>query len=228
MKTTVQRGTALEYLTVYPDDFVKGRPYPLILCLHGFGANMHDLADLAPLISSTGYVYVYVFPNGPVAAVDEPKMRAWHERGGNESQGAVREALDALDGLVKEVTARFNVGPGRSLLLGFSQGGAMALRYGLPRPDLFAGIAVLSGSLRRVEDLQANLPRDRKQTIFIAHGEFDSLVLVEWSERLVEFLEEQGYHPVYKTYSIDHEISPDEVRDLREWVKKVLPVGSSE
>lgn len=137
----------------------------------------------------------------------------------------MRHALAALDGFVKDVLARYQVSAGRALLLGFSQGGAMALRYGLPRPDLFAGIAVLSGSLRRVEELRPDLPVERDQPIFIAHGEDDSMVPVEWSQRLLAFLEEHGYQPAYQTYPIGHQISPALMADLRAWVKKIFPPG---
>jgi phospholipase/carboxylesterase len=223
MKTSVDRSSSLDYLTVYPDGYDEAERYPLIICLHGFGANKEDLSGLAPVIDRTGYVYV--FPDAPLSAADEPSVRAWYERGGRESIAAVREALAALDAFVVEVLARFRVLPGRALLMGFSQGGALSLRYGLPHPDLFAGIAVLSGSLRRVDDLLADLPAERKQAVFVAHGRHDSLVPIEWSQDLVAFLTAQGYQPVYKTYPMDHEISPALVTELRSWIKETLSAG---
>lgn len=54
MKTVSCHSSSLDYLTVYPDNYVEGNSYPLIICLHGFGANMHDLSDLAPVLSSSG------------------------------------------------------------------------------------------------------------------------------------------------------------------------------
>jgi phospholipase/carboxylesterase len=161
-----------------------------------------------------------VLPDAPLAVAGEPQVRAWYERGGKESPQAVAEALAALDAFIGEVTARFQ--PPRALLLGFSQGGAVSLRYGLPRPEFFAGIAVLSGSLKRLEDVRATLPATRTQAIFVAHGRHDSLVPYEWSRELVAFLEEAGYRPTYRSYSIDHEISPKEVADLRAWIGQVL------
>jgi len=223
MKSSVDRSSSLDYLTVYPDGYVEGKLYPLIICLHGFGANKEDLSGLAPVIDRTGYVYV--FPDAPLAAADEPTVRAWYERGGKESPAAVREALAALDAFVLNALARFRVTPGRALLMGFSQGGAMSLRYGLPRPDLFGGIAVLSGSLRRVDDLLTSLPVERKQPIFVSHGRHDSLVPFEWSQDLVAFLTAQGYRPVYQAYPMDHEISPASVAALRAWIEETLPAG---
>jgi phospholipase/carboxylesterase len=220
MKRSVDRGSSLDYLTVYPDDHEEGKAYPLVLLLHGFGASKDDLSDLAPLIDRSNHIYV--LPDAPLCAADEPTVRAWYERGGRESPAAVREALAALDGFVHEVMARFRVPPGRALLGGFSQGGAMSLRYGLPRPDLFAGIAVLSASLRKVDDLTPTLPAQRTQPIFVAHGRDDTMVPFEWSKDLVAYLESQGYLPTYKTYPVEHEISPALVCELRGWIRKTL------
>jgi phospholipase/carboxylesterase len=222
MKRTVERGSSLDYLTLYPEGHQPGESYPLVILLHGFGANKDDLSALAPLIDRANYIYVV--PDAPLSAADDPTVRAWYERGGKESPAAVCEALAALDGFVKEVIARFRLQPGRAILAGFSQGGAMSLRYGLPRPELFAGIAVLSGSLRQVDDLTATLPAERTQPIFVAHGRHDTMVPFAWSADLVAYLEAKGYRPTYRAYPIDHEISPDLVRDLRNWLEQVLPM----
>lgn len=219
------RGSTLEYLTLYPDAYVEEKPYPLVVCLHGFGANMEDLTGLVSALDPCGYLYV--FPNGPLAAIDgaDVSQRAWYERGGFESPEAVGFALQAFDGFVQEVLERYRVPAGKVVLLGFSQGGAVALRYGLPRPDRFAGIAVLSGSLRQVEDLRPDLPAARVQPIFVGHGTRDSLVPVELSHKLVAFLEGEGYQPFFRTYPMDHQISLAELRDLGPWVRKVLPAN---
>src|ERR1700683_4501781 len=118
LKSSVDRGSSLEYLTVFPDNYVEGDSYPLIILLHGFGANKDDLSGLASVIDRTGYLYV--LPDAPLAAADDPTIRAWYERGGKESPEAVREALAALDGFIGDVIARYHVPPGRALLAGFS------------------------------------------------------------------------------------------------------------
>src|SRR5262245_57840493 len=158
-------GHRLPWLELLPDGHREGTPYPLVVCLHGFGADRHDLASLADAIDPDRYVYA--LPDGPLSAFDGadtifPAGRAWYERGG-ESPRAVDAALSALGFFLDEVLARHQPGPGRVVLLGFSQGGAMALRYGLPRPERVAGLAVLSGSLRRLDDLLPSLPAERTQ-----------------------------------------------------------------
>ena len=64
MKGEIHQGNGLQYLTVVPDDYDTDVSYPLVIMLHGFGANMHDLAGLAPAINPSGYVYAC--PNAPI------------------------------------------------------------------------------------------------------------------------------------------------------------------
>lgn len=228
MREARHRGSTLDYLTLHPEGFKEEVAYPMVICLHGYGACMDDLTGLAQAIEPDGQVYV--FPNGPRVAFDgaDRTARAWFERGGNESPEGVREAIEALDGLVKELQTHSPHAPVPCLLLGFSQGGNLALRYGLPRPQTIAGIVVLSGSLRQIEELEPNLPVSRTQPIFIAHGTADEMIPWEWSRRLDGFLQAKGYRPRFKAYQgMGHHISPTLLTDLRSWLPAVLPPVST-
>jgi phospholipase/carboxylesterase len=223
MKAVEGRSSTLEYLTVFPDTYEAGRPYPMIVCLHGRGADMRDLAGLAPAIDQTGYLYVC--PNAPVTISIGPGYtgRAWYEPAGNPGSAAMEQALTALDGLIRDVFAQYQVAAGQALLLGFSQGGGMTYRYGIPRPEMFAGLVILSGALRNPEALLPHLPAARDQRIFIAHGTHDPVVPVDLSRDAVAFLEAQGYQPLYREYPMGHEINLEVVNDLIPWLHSVLP-----
>lgn len=223
MKASASRGSTLEYLTVFPDNYDSNVPYPMIICLHGRGADMRDLAGLAPAIDQTGYVYVC--PNAPVAVPIGPGLmgRAWYEPGGDANPVAVERALSALDTLVDEVLDRYRVPPGQALLLGFSQGGAMTYRYGLPRPERFSSLVILSGALRNPDALLSQLPSGREQPIFIAHGTGDSMLSIDLSREAVAFLEAQGYRPQYHEYPMGHEINFAVLNDLIPWIHTALP-----
>jgi phospholipase/carboxylesterase len=223
MKTVEGRSSTLEYLTVFPDNYEVGRSYPMIVCLHGRGADMRDLAGLAPAIDQTAYLYVC--PNAPVTIPIGPGYtgRAWYEPGGNPSPAAMEHALTALDGFIHDVFAQYQVLAGQALLLGFSQGGGMTYRYGIPRPQMFAGLVILSGALRNPEALLPHLPAARDQRIFIAHGTHDPMLPVDLSRDAVAFLEAQGYQPVYREYPMGHEINLEVVNDLIPWIHDTLP-----
>ena len=99
----------------------------------------------------------------------------------------------------------------------------MALRHGIPRPEVFAGLAVLSGSLCQPEDLRATLPVLRDQPLFLAHGTNDPLVPVEWGRRVAAFLKEAGYSPIYREYPTGHEISPALFAVMANWITRTQP-----
>jgi phospholipase/carboxylesterase len=223
MKAVESRGSTLQYLTLFPDNYEAGQPYPLIICLHGRGADMRDLAGLAPAIDQHGYLYIC--PNAPVTISIGPGYtgQAWYEPGGNPSPAAMEQALTALDGLVREVFTEYQVTAGQALLLGFSQGGAMTYRYGILRPDMFAGLAILSGALRHPEALLPHLPSTRDQRLFIAHGTHDPVLPVDLSHDAVAFLAAQGYQPLYREYPMGHEITLDVLNDLTPWIHQTLP-----
>jgi phospholipase/carboxylesterase len=223
MRAVENQGSTLEYLTVFPDNYEAGQAYPMIVCLHGRGADMRDLAGLAPAIDQSGYLYVC--PNAPVTIAIGPGYtgRAWYEPGGNPSPAAMEQALTALDGVIHDVFAEYRVPAGRTILLGFSQGGAMTYRYGMLRPEMFAGLAILSGALRHPESLLPHLPATRDQRIFVAHGTHDTLVPVDLSRDAVTFLEAQGYQPMYREYPMGHEINIEVLNDLIPWLRETLP-----
>jgi phospholipase/carboxylesterase len=223
MKAVESRGSTLEYLTVFPDEYEAGESYPMLICLHGRGADMRDLAGLAPAIDPRGYLYVC--PNAPVPIAIGPGYtgRAWYEPAGNPSPVAMEQALTALDGVIRDVFAQYQVPAGQAILLGFSQGGGITYRYGMLRPEMFAGLAILSGALRNAEALLPYLPATRDQPLFIAHGTHDPVLPVDLSRDAVAFLEAQGYRPLYREYPMGHEINLEVLNDLVPWLHAILP-----
>ena len=216
-------GKGLKYLTVLPDDYDPQLTYPMIVMLHGFGANMQDLAGLAPVINSRGYVYAC--PNAPIA-IDLGSGHSgygWSSPRGQSTAEEVERAEDLLAGFFEEVFQQFQVSPGQALLLGFSQGGGMTYRCGLGRPETFAGLVALSSSLPDTTELQGRLPEVRSQAIFVAHGSMDPLVSADRAHAARQFLEEAGYKPEFHEYAMAHEISQDVLNDLIPWIAKVLP-----
>jgi phospholipase/carboxylesterase len=213
---------SLDYITVHPNNYQQDETYPLVILLHGFGANKHDLTSLSAEIDADGYVYAY--PNAPFAVQIGPGMMgyAWEPPGGDSPEQAtwVEARLMAF---CREVIEQYAVSPGRVVLGGFSQGAGMTYRCGLGRPDLFGGLIALSGALRDLRRLQDTLPTERGQAIFIAHGTDDNLALVENAREVKDFLVEEGYSPSYNEYPIAHEITPEVLADMIPWLHHVLP-----
>ena len=222
MRAEINEGPGLQYVTVVPDDYTPDSSYPLVIMLHGFGANMQDLAGLAPAISADGYVYAC--PNAPIPFQLGPGQTGFGwltpRGGGTAEETANSEKL--LGDFFDTVFQQFNVSPGNAILMGFSQGGGMTYRCGLGRADKFAGLAALSATLPDEDDLAARLPAERTQPIFIAHGLFDQMVSEDTAQSAKSFLESNGDTPEFHTYNMGHEISGEELGDLVPWVARVL------
>ena len=232
MQATQRQSSTLPYLAVHPDDYVPDRPYPMIILLHGFGAHMGDLAPLAPAIDPCGYIYIC--PNAPIPFQLAPGATGYgwtpprdmrDVRQGIYPNEDLERAAQALATLINEVTAEYSTPDGDIILSGFSQGGMMTYRCGLPAPDRFRGLAILSGTSPDPAHLRPLLPHDdRSQPIFVAHGDADAVLPVSSAHDALTFLRQERYHPLYKEYpDMAHEISQDTLTDLAAWIKQTLP-----
>jgi phospholipase/carboxylesterase len=220
-------GKALDYITVYPDGYDAAKTYPVVVALHGFGSSMYDLAGLAPALDSRGYVYLCPNAPFPVQVGGGDVGYSWYQ----DSRGmpgpvdpSLPSADELLDAFFVEVGEKLKIEPGKVILGGFSQGGGLTLRYGLPNAERFAGLIVLSGAPRRLDEVEGRLPRARDLPVFIAHGTRDLVVPVEEGGRAaLEFLGRHGYKASYHEYEMAHEVTPGLVRDLIAWIHAVLP-----
>ena len=220
-------GNSLTYLVVEPDDFDPQQEYPAVVLLHGYGASMTDLAGLSPMLDRTGYLYF--FPNAPIPMQVGPGMTgyAWTPSGGSAdahtAERAAERAEELLVGFYDEIEERHGVTEGGIVMGGFSQGGMMTYRFGLPRPEKFPGLIILSGRVSNPEGVSTRLPEHRDQPIFVAHGTQDTVIRVEDARTSREFLTTNGYSPEYHEYHMAHEINDEVMADLGSWLRNVMP-----
>jgi phospholipase/carboxylesterase len=227
MHSSLHRNKYLRYLAIWPDDYDRAQSYPVVIMLHGFGANMQDLMFLAPAISTSGYVYLC--PNAPLS-FNMGLGRVgfgWTPPRDEATPEDFTRAENQLSGFFDVMFNELNMTPGEAILLGFSQGGAMTYRCGLSRPETFRGLVALSASAPDPAALKHQLPRRRDQCIFAAHGRFDRPGSLERAQATQQFLRSEGYQPEYHEYNIGHEIPAVVLRDLAPWVANVLPPRSS-
>ena len=118
-------GESLQYLAIEPDSYDPDADYPMVVLLHGFGANMQDLAGLSPTISREGYIYAC--PNAPIEFQLGPGMAGygWTTPRSARTEEEAMQAAGKLDIFFDEVMEQYRIKPGRVMLMGFSQGGGM-------------------------------------------------------------------------------------------------------
>ena len=75
-------------------------------------------------------------------------MRSWADgRGFTDADRMGIDDIGFMEALIKTVTDNYAVDPRRVFLTGFSNGGSMAVRLVLDRPQLFSGAAVVSPAI---------------------------------------------------------------------------------
>jgi phospholipase/carboxylesterase len=194
-----------------------GTPEGAIVLFHGRGA---DELDLFPLLDAFDPErrLVGATPRGPLSL--PPGGAHWYVLGGigtPESQTffASYEAASAwLDGFVAEQGVGFE----RVVLGGFSQGGVMTYALGLgarrPRP---AGLIALSSFVPTVDGFSLDLSQPLPP-VAIGHGTLDNVIAVEWGRRARVLLEEAGADVLYHETPMFHQIDPEFVRAIADWL----------
>jgi phospholipase/carboxylesterase len=149
---------------------------PLLVTMHGVGSNERDLLGLAPALP----------PSWTMASLRAPmpfgQGYSWYPLGtpGSPALGPVDESVAGVLEWIDSVAAEHP----RIGLLGFSQGGSMALQLLRARPAAFAFAVSLSGFVvpgvtdSRDEAVAAVRPR-----VFLGHGDLDPVIPGEATAR---------------------------------------------
>ncbi|MGD9386662.1 MAG: carboxylesterase [Gammaproteobacteria bacterium] len=202
-------------------------PTTSVIWLHGLGADGYDFDPIVPALRIPGGPETrYVFPHAPVRPVTingGMEMRAWYDiyaiqRGAREDVTGIRESAEAVTALIEREAER-GIPAERLVLAGFSQGGAVALHAGLRYPHKLAGIIGLSTYLPLKAAAGEFDAANRDTPLFMAHGSLDPVVPSFLGQESAELLVEAGYQVEYKTYVMPHAVCPEEVEDIRNWLR---------
>ena len=112
---------------------------------------------------------------------------------------------------------------GQILLVGFSQGGAVACNTGLRYHAPLAGIISLSGYIPVPCDEGSAYPEANKSMpILVAHGTRDQVVPLVLADQAIEHMKQQGFSCSYKQYGMEHSICPEEIDDIADFINQLV------
>lgn len=202
-------------------------PATTLIVLHGLGADGHDFVPICGELdlSALGAVR-YVFPHAPERPVTINGgyvMRAWYDILGTdlvrrEDEAGLRESQAAIAALVDRERQR-GVAASRIVLMGFSQGCAMALMTALRYPERLAGAVGLSGYLPLAASTAAErAPANAGLPIFMAHGTQDGVVVPARGQASRDALRALGHEVAWHEYPMPHSVCLDEIRDIQSWL----------
>jgi len=203
-------------------------PFPTIFALHGWGANAHDLLGLAPHLH--GGRALVLCPQGPVPVPVGDGMvgYGWFPLGGGREVDPddFEKGGLLLRSFVEEAFERFPIDRRKVVVMGFSQGGVMAYDLVLRNPEVFAALVALSSWLP--EDVAARVA-DKGETglaalpALVMHGTQDPMIPVDRARDSRDRLIRLGVSPAYHEYEMGHEIHPEALRTMVQWLEeKVL------
>src|ERR1051326_2608299 len=186
----LSRRVKLNYLLYLPEGYnpKSSRRWPLILFLHGIGergadpwkVKVHGPPKVAEQM--TGFPFIVVSPQCP-------NGQWW--------------SSENLTVLLDEISSKYQVDTNRVYLTGLSMGGFGAWSLALEFPERFAAVAPLcgGGNPSFVHSYSANRKAALQSLPFWAfHGDKDTSVALEESERMVNALKKFGCQVKFTVY----------------------------
>jgi phospholipase/carboxylesterase len=214
-------------LQALTDDPTDGTADWCLVALHGWGANAADLVGLAPYLGLTNFSMV--FPDAPLPHPQVPGGRMWysfpvgfdfrqtHDFSAQEDLQASRAQLTAWLVNLAQTT---KIPLERTVLAGFSQGGAMALDIGPQLP--LAGQIILSGYLHN----EAQSPVSARP-LMVVHGSFDPVVPVTLAHQAQAALGSVGQTVAWHEIAMGHEIPPQAMGLISQFCEDLRQTGEN-
>ncbi|HEX7369017.1 MAG TPA: alpha/beta fold hydrolase [Rhodanobacteraceae bacterium] len=198
-------------------------PQHAVIWLHGLGADGHDFEPIVPqLLRPEWPALRFVFPHAtvrPITLNGGLPMRAWYDIAGfdlaqKQDAAGIRTSIAHVDALIAREVER-GVPVGNVVLVGFSQGGAIALAAGLRHTQKLSAFVALSTYLPIAEQTASERHAANAATpVFMGHGAFDPVVPQVLGERSRDQLREWGYAVDWHSYPMAHQVCPQEIGDL--------------
>ena len=184
-----------------------------IIMLHGWGADADDLLPIGKsIIHNSSFEFELISLKAPISRPND-MGRQWYDLfppDWNEAENAVNKLLDTL-----KAFDRTNISLKKTILLGFSQGGAMALDAGL-RIDLGLVISCSGYSHPKWDPLKNN-------PVLLSHGLHDDVVPINASREILKRLEkEKILNNELHQYNCSHTIHPDFIEVIKFKIRELF------
>ncbi len=169
--------------------------------------------------------YQFLFPNAPYPYAYSPLGKAWYDLRQENMYDGLTESRQVLLDWLQSLETTTGVPLSRTILSGFSQGGAMTLDVGLQLP--LAGLVSMSGYLH--PGAGTNLPSQNSLStppVLIMHGREDEVVPLAAAVKAKEALESQGVVVHYQEFDMGHEIKPQMLKLFQNFVINALVEGN--
>lgn len=204
----------------------SGERLPVIVLLHGRGADRTDLRGLRPQLPAGAAL---VLPQAPFRGERWGYGPGWawylflgERRPEPESFEA---SLAILEDFINGLPEHIGVKPAPLILGGFSQGATLATAFALRNPGSVPLVLNFSGFVAEHPELAVAPATVAGTRFFWGHGTEDPLVPFAWAQLGRAALRQAGAALKARDYPIGHWISPAELSDANAWLDAQLLAG---
>src|SRR3954468_20649054 len=178
----------------------EGKTNHLFVFLHGCQATAQSMIPIAFRFQARFPSAALVVPSGFDPDARGGAAQEWYPTRGlncDNHRERVAAVLPDFEDLVRREQTHFGVPAGRTVLVGFSQGGTLALEA-VKSPGLASAVVAFSSRYARLPARGARIP----SRIHLVHGEYDSVVSRVYAERAARVLE--GLHVPVTLDIVEH------------------------
>jgi phospholipase/carboxylesterase len=194
---------------------------PLLIALHGYGANKRQIMREAKLMTTEQFAIASL--QGFHQHIREPREAAGPLRFGFgwltnfKSEESVAVHHRALLDLIETLTAEGVADPARVFLLGFSQSCALNYRFAFTHPERLRGVIGICGGIPGDWET-STIYRESRTHVFHLAGTRDEFYPPERVRDYEEQLKTRAPSVLFKTYDAGHEIVPSMREDVVQWL----------
>jgi phospholipase/carboxylesterase len=204
-------------------------PSATSIWLHGLGADGHDFVPVIPELNLPCDLAVrFIFPHAPTMPVTINGgyvMPAWYDilamdidRKVDEVQ--LRKSAAEIVKIIEHEKTR-GIASERIIVVGFSQGGAVAYEVALSYSQPLAGLLALSTYFATKNTVLWS-DANKALPIEIHHGIYDGVVAEVLGQQAVTLLQQKGYSVNYRQYAMEHSVSAEQLKDIGQFIRQVL------
>ena len=223
IETRLQERSLRAELKVYYDLFAPSEtPAPLLIALHGYGANKRQMMREARQMVPSNFAIAAL--QGFHQHMKEPKEPGgplrfgfgWLTNFHPEESVAIHHQV-VLD-LIKSLISEAVVDPQNIFLLGFSQSCALNYRFAFTHADVLRGVIGICGGLPG--DWETNESyKSTKAGVFHLAGRQDEFYTPERVKDYASRLALRADDVTFKSYEGGHDFVPEMRGDIRAWLE---------
>jgi phospholipase/carboxylesterase len=206
----VESGPALDTLGLAHRVFIPpgSGPHPVLVMVHGLSGT-----EDAPWIfaRSAGPEWLIISPRAPFPLEGG---YTWNSSTDYTDPESYRKGLAAFTHFVEGLAGVYPADRARLVLLGFSQGAALAYAFAMSRP--VNGIAALAGFIPR--PFYERVSALRGVPILMLHGTRDERIPIEQARADRDRLAAAGADLTYAEDNVTHKVSVGGLQTLKQWL----------